>query len=440
MRDVIAADFHPVDDRRLPLRDHPAEVHDRLPIGGRAPQHVRSDLHVDVAVVVVQRLELAGRVLPLLLVEVRDRLPLPDPEESGALLLRKRIERLELLARKAPAADDLERADPVGFAFTQAQHQRGLAARLIDDQGVAQHLEVHVPARAVELGEPLPHVGGEFLVVVLARAEPPEALGPGFHVLQDLFVAEVRVALDVDLRDRDAAPFLHVEDDAHGRGVVFVDEQRPRVGEVEPLGAIQRIDARPRVLHRRRIDRPAFRELHLVAHRAFAQPLHAADRPFHEGGPLPHANQDDVLASRRARLFHADVVVLARPVERQNRALHVLVGERSSGQQATRLEDGDRRGAPGALHGDGVGGEDRRGLALRAARARGEHGETQDKDGGKAECHAFKPESALNARRSLSGATSTSISSPRANSPTRIFSESGSSTYFWMARFKGRAP
>src|SRR5712692_9259829 len=54
--------------------------------------------------------------------------------------------------------------------------------------------------------------------------------------------------------------------------------------------------------------------------------------------------------------------------------------------------------------------------------------------------HAFVPESARNARRSLSGATSTSISSPRANSPTRIFSDRGSSTYFCTARFRGRAP
>ena len=39
-----------------------------------------------------------------------------------------------------------------------------------------------------------------------------------------------------------------------------------------------------------------------------------------------------------------------------------------------------------------------------------------------------------------SGAASTSISSPRANSPNRIFSESGSSMYFWIDRLSGRAP
>ena len=39
-----------------------------------------------------------------------------------------------------------------------------------------------------------------------------------------------------------------------------------------------------------------------------------------------------------------------------------------------------------------------------------------------------------------SGATSTSISSPFENSPSRIFSDSGSSMKRWIARFSGRAP
>src|SRR2546426_5125169 len=80
--------------------------------------------------------------------------------------------------------------------------------------------------------------------------------------------------------------------------------------------------------------------------------------------------------------------------------------------------------------GVGGGGGGARRLALSARDTRGEHGRTHTDDGGKLADHAFEPESARNANRSLSGAASTSISSPRANSPTRIFSESGSSTYF----------
>src|SRR2546422_9061564 len=68
--------------------------------------------------------------------------------------------------------------------------------------------------------------------------------------------------------------------------------------------------------------------------------------------------------------------------------------------------------------------------ALGHAQARGKDSETDDNWKCELADHAFEPESALNARRSLSGATSTSISSPFAKSPTRIFSDSGSSTYF----------
>src|SRR5437667_1244510 len=91
---------------------------------------------------------------------------------------------------------------------------------------------------------------------------------------------------------------------------------------------------------------------------------------------------------------------------------------------------------------EGVGGDRlRRGrLTLRARSGRGEYNRTHENNERELADHAFEPESARNASRSLSGATSTSISSPRANSPTRIFSESGSSTYFWIARFSGRAP
>src|SRR4029077_12277996 len=99
--------------------------------------------------------------------------------------------------------------------------------------------------------------------------------------------------------------------------------------------------------------------------------------------------------------------------------------------------DGLAGHAPVAPDGDGVG-DLLGGLPARDLREEAE--ETADGAEREPADHAFVPESARNARRSLSGATSTSISSPRANSPTRIFSDSGSSTYFWMARFSGRAP
>ena len=50
------------------------------------------------------------------------------------------------------------------------------------------------------------------------------------------------------------------------------------------------------------------------------------------------------------------------------------------------------------------------------------------------------PAIALKTSFSPSSATSIWISSPAPNSPNRILSDNGSSTYRWIARFSGRAP
>src|SRR2546430_8423790 len=120
---------------------------------------------------------------------------------------------------------------------------------------------------------------------------------------------------------------------------------------------------------------------------------------------------------------------------RSNGALHVAVPEGPAGREPALLEDLLAVDAAQAAHHDGIGGDGGRrldgALALRPRGARGEERQTTRKDDERSFAnHAFEPESARNASRSLSGATSTSISSPRANSPTRIFSDSGSSTYF----------
>src|SRR5262249_35501688 len=123
-------------------------------------------------------------------------------------------------------------------------------------------------------------------------------------------------------------------------------------------------------------------------------------------------------------------------VECLDRALHVAVIDRVTGHEPADLDDADG-GIPAASdHGDGVGhgrlGVQRRTRSpdLCGAQARGGGGEAQQGWEGEPAAPAFEPESARKPRRSLSGATSTSISSPFAKSPTRIFSDSGSSTYF----------
>src|SRR2546428_9400753 len=213
------------------------------------------------------------------------------------------------------------------------------------------------------------------------------------------------------------------------------------LGEIIALGAVQRVDPTARARHRRWVDRARLHQLHLVPHAVLAQPAHAAQRPLDEDGALAHLH-DQQLAACPLGLLDPHVVVLPRGVQRLDGPLDVGVAYGPAGDepallehllalQATEPEDPDRVGRNGRR---------RRSLALRARGTRGEHDRTHEDDEGALADHAFEPESARNPSRSLSGATSTSISSPRANSPTRIFSESGSSTYFWIARFSGRAP
>src|SRR5262249_5742661 len=124
-------------------------------------------------------------------------------------------------------------------------------------------------------------------------------------------------------------------------------------------------------------------------------------------------------------------------VECLDRALHVAVIDRVTGHEPADLDDADGGISAASHHGDGVG-HGRLGVQRRArrapdlcgAQARGGGGEAQQEWEGEPADHAFEPESARKPRRSLSGATSTSISSPFAKSSTRIFSDSGSSTYF----------
>src|SRR2546427_11698204 len=114
------------------------------------------------------------------------------------------------------------------------------------------------------------------LVVVLARAEPPEALGPGLHLSDDLLVREVGVPLDLEAGDRDAASLLDVEDHADASGVGLVHVQGAHVRLRVALGAVPRVDAAARAGPRRPVGRPPLRQLDLVLHRSLAQAGHPA--------------------------------------------------------------------------------------------------------------------------------------------------------------------
>ena len=117
-RDVVADDLHLVDDGRLRLVQHPPQVDHRLPVRVGPPRDAGPQAHVDVAAVEVERLYLAGRVVPLLPAEIRDAgARSPEAEHAGVRPALEGIQGFQLLGREPPVADDLEGADAPRFAL-----------------------------------------------------------------------------------------------------------------------------------------------------------------------------------------------------------------------------------------------------------------------------------------------------------------------------------
>ncbi len=154
----VADDLHFVDDGRLRLVQDPAQVHDARVRPTGPPRDAGAHVHVEVAVVVVQGLEVARRLVPPIFVEVH----------AGATLLGEWVERLELIRREPPIAHDLERADAIGLALTHLDRQRRLPGAVIDQQCVLEHLEVDVAMLAVELRQAYQQVLAQAVVVVCA--------------------------------------------------------------------------------------------------------------------------------------------------------------------------------------------------------------------------------------------------------------------------------
>ena len=254
----------------------------------------------------------------------------------------------------------------------------------MDDQGVVEHLEVDEALFPVERRQILVQILADLVVVVFARAEPPEPLGARVHLGRQLLVAEMRIPLEIDAGDRDAAPFIDVEDHADTRRIALIHKQRLGAREIVSLGVIQRIDAGPRARDVRQIEGAALGERHLVAHAVLGDARHAPDRPLGQQGPLVHVNHEHVLARRR-RLRHRHRVELRARVERLNGALHVAIVDGAPRNQAADLDDADGAIALGAEHrdrigdgrlgGDGRGARPRRPAGLCGAQTRGDSGE-----------------------------------------------------------------
>ena len=313
----------------------------------------------------------------------------------------------------------------------------------------------------VPVGQVGAHVFFDPLLAVLTLAEPPEPLGPGGEAAHHILVLEELVAFDDHLADRDAIALDDVEDDPDLIAVLRKLEDLHFGRVVAPL-PVHGVDCRARALHGGAIQRPAGLERHLAADRALLDPVGAAQRPVLQQRALLHDHVQHEGAGGVA-LLDPDVVELAGPEQRGDGALdRAVVGGLSPAELGVvehlpwgvpdgafddQAVDDRRRRRRGRLLGKGPG----------SARAE-QRGEGEEEAGGTR--HGFgQPRAPLspgslgwgsaqardglkarNASLSPSGARSTSISSPRTNSPVRIFSLSGSSMYRWMARLSGRAP
>ncbi len=255
---------------------------------------VRLDLGVEVAVVGVEVLDLLRGRLPVG-PAVRAR-----PPERGAVGAERAegVVRLQLLAREPAVALDVEGADIVLLALVHIEVQHGLAAGRIGNQGIVGDLEVDEALVGIPARQPLAHVLIDLSLVVLAVLEPPEAFGPGGHVLDHRLVVESLVAVDDHLADGDALAFLHVEDEPDAVRVLrHLD--RLDLGRVVAGPLVERVDGRARLLDGVAVERPAFGELDPALDLAFRQLLDAPDRPLPEHRPLLDLEDQDQPVGRR---------------------------------------------------------------------------------------------------------------------------------------------
>src|SRR2546429_5768570 len=76
------------------------------------------------------------------------RSPAAEAQQAGALLARERIEGLQLLGRKAPVADDLERSDAVRLALADPDDERGLPRLLRSEEHTSElQSRLHIGCR-----------------------------------------------------------------------------------------------------------------------------------------------------------------------------------------------------------------------------------------------------------------------------------------------------
>ncbi len=245
--------------------------------------------------------------------------------------------------------------------------------------------------------------------------------------------------------DGDPVALEHLEEDLH-RAVGLHEFGGGGPGLEEPLVGIHRVDPGPAPGQRAAVERASHHERDAVPHRVFRQLADPHETPARQDRPFLDDDDEHQLAAV-VTLFDVDVIELPGLEEGGDGALDVAVGDRLVEDQAGGAEDLRGGQAHVALDPQAVHGGRARVLTAQGLRSQDQEGQQGDaaakhqgKDVRPRWAQARVLVRARNASDFPSGARSTSTSSPRATSPSRIFSLSGSSTNFWMARLRGRAP
>src|SRR2546427_9725380 len=89
--------------------------------------------------------------------------PTDETPHAGALLPRERVERLQLVGREAPVADDLERPDAGRLALADMNDQPALPRLVVHEQRCVGDLKVDEALPAVNRRQRLPQKLGEYV-------------------------------------------------------------------------------------------------------------------------------------------------------------------------------------------------------------------------------------------------------------------------------------
>ena len=367
---------------------------------------------------------------------------------------------MELFRREFIVARDRELSEPVLLTFVDRNLESGFPGSGIDDQGVSHHREVQIAPIGIETRKARYEIFVVFFSIVQTRFPPPKPFGLHRHGSTQFGVRENAVATKRDVGHRDLRTFfdVQVKDDflptiRH----TFDAFHNVRKGDsfLRQRGSNQRHD----VSHRcRRIRKSGVDSCRIGDVIGIDAGQASDDDVLEQILLVDFPDQGHCPATNIALYSNANVVELPGRPHRLEAPLDVQDRIGGTSVQAPHRHDREVGLTDISFHvnridDDGV---KARGRLLGAhLRCRKEGSQQQDNTSRSAtwgiradrlkhdsgiDAHVFDCDATAMVRLSPSSLTSTTISSPEENSAVRIFSESGSSTYRWIARRRGRAP